>query len=73
MGQSPNDHIGRTNITSSEANIAFSFFTVTPQNGQAILRWAAPPVKAEDFFIVEKSTDAIHFEMFSAMDASSLE
>ena len=68
MGQSPNDH---TRIASNpEANPAFSFFTVTPQNGQAILRWAAPPVKSEDFFIVEKSSDALHFELLSAMDAS---
>jgi len=68
MGQSPNDH---TNYASDpEASSAFTFFTVTPQNGQAILRWAAPPVKSEDFFIVEKSSDALHFELLSAMDAS---
>jgi hypothetical protein len=34
------------------------------------LRWSAPPVKSEDYFIVEKSTDAVHFEMLSAMGAS---
>ena len=66
MGQSPGDH----SISSLDANAAFSFFTVTPQDGHAILRWAAPPVKSEDYFIVEKSSDAIHFEMLSAMDAS---
>jgi Secretion system C-terminal sorting domain len=68
MGQSPGDHSIST--SSSEVNSAFSFFTVTPQDGHAILRWAAPPVKSEDFFIIEKSSDAIHFEMLSAMDAS---
>jgi hypothetical protein len=68
MGQVPGDPSSPVNL--SENGSAFSFFTVTPQNGQAILRWAAPPVKSEDFFIVEKSTDAQHFEMLSAMDAS---
>ena len=68
MGQSPGDPF--QHAIPSEDNPAFSFFTVTPQNGQAILRWAAPPVKSEDFFIVEKSSDALHFEMLSAMDAS---
>jgi Secretion system C-terminal sorting domain len=68
MGQAPGNPISTAN--SLENGSAFSFFTVTPQNGQAILRWAAPPVKSEDFFIVEKSTDAQHFEMLSAMDAS---
>jgi Secretion system C-terminal sorting domain len=66
MAQSPGDH---TN-SSSDANSVFGFFTVTPQDGHAILRWSAPPVKSEDYFIVEKSSDAIHFEMLSAMDAS---
>jgi hypothetical protein len=68
MGQSPGDR--PTNSVSAELNPAFSFFTVTPQNGKAVLRWAAPPVKSEDFFIVEKSSDALHFELLSAMDAS---
>ena len=68
MAQSPGDH---TNSSStSDANSVFGFFTVTPQDGHAILRWSAPPVKSEDYFIVEKSSDAIHFEMLSAMDAS---
>ena len=53
-----------------EVNSAFNYFTVTPQNGHAVLRWSVPPVKAEDFFIVEKSSDALHFEMLSTMDAS---
>src|SRR5450631_2882876 len=69
MGQAPGDPISTTN--SSENGNAFSFFTVTPLNGQAVLRWAAPPVKSEDFFIVEKSSDALHFEVLSAMDASA--
>ena len=68
MGQSANDHI---NITlPGESSSAFSFFTVTPQNGHAVLRWATPSVKSKDFFIVEKSSDALHFELLSAMDAS---
>jgi hypothetical protein len=71
FSQSANDHLARINITSPESDIAFSFFTVTTLNGQAILRWAAPSVKADDFFIVEKSSDAIHFEVLSAMDASA--
>lgn len=71
LGQSANDHIGHINITSPESNIAFSLFTVTAVNGQAVLRWTVPSVKAEDFFIVEKSVDAIHFEVISAMDASN--
>jgi len=68
MGQAPGDP--STTAISSETGSAFSFFTVTPQNGQAILRWSAPPLKSEDFFIVERSTDAQHFEILSAMDAS---
>jgi Secretion system C-terminal sorting domain len=68
MGQSPGDH--SISAPSTDGNSVFSFFTVTPQDGHAILRWAAPPVKSEDFFIIEKSSDAIHFEMLSAMDAS---
>jgi hypothetical protein len=68
MGQSP---IDQTNTNSSgESNPTISFFTVTPQNGYAVLRWTAPLVKSEDFFIVEKSSDALHFEMLSAMNAS---
>ena len=35
------------------------------------MRWSAPQFNSEDFFIVEKSSDAIHFEVLSAMDASS--
>jgi hypothetical protein len=69
MGQSPADHIN--NSLPVESNSAFSFFTVTPQNGHAVLRWAAPPAKSDDFFIVEKSSDALHFELLSAMDASA--
>jgi hypothetical protein len=68
MGQSP-DQINTASVV--EVNSAFSFFTVTPQNGHAILRWSAPPAKSEDFFIIEKSSDALHFEMLSAMDASA--
>ena len=68
MGQAPSDP--STMVTSAEASSLFSFFTVTPQNGQALLRWSAPPVKTEDFFIIEKSMDAMHFETLSAMDAS---
>jgi Secretion system C-terminal sorting domain len=68
MGQAPNEPT--TLVSSAEAGSLFSFFTVTPQNGQALLRWAAPPVKSEDFFIIEKSMDALHFETLSAMDAS---
>jgi hypothetical protein len=68
MGQAPNDPL--TMVTSAEAGSLFSFFTVTPQNGQALLRWSAPPVKSEDFFIIEKSMDALHFEILSARDAS---
>jgi hypothetical protein len=68
MGQSPGDH--SISASSTEGNSVFSFFTVTQQDGHAILRWAAPQVKSEDFFIVEKSSDAMHFEMLSAMDAS---
>jgi Secretion system C-terminal sorting domain len=71
FSQSANDHLGHINIISPESNIAFSFFTATAVNGQAVLRWATPSVKAEDFFIVEKSTDAIHFEVLSALDASA--
>ena len=66
MGQSPGDH----STSALDANASFSFFTVTPQDGHAILRWAASPVRPEDYFIVEKSIDAVHFEMLSAMGAS---
>lgn len=51
--------------------MAFSLFTVNALNGQAVLRWAAPTVKAEDFFVIEKSVDAIHFDVISAMEASA--
>jgi len=68
MAQSP-EKLSTASVV--EVNSAFNFFTVTPQNGQAILRWSVPPVKSEDFFIVEKSSDALHFEMLSALDASS--
>lgn len=71
FSQSANDHIGRINITSPESNITFSHFTVNALNGQAVLRWAAPTVKAEDFFVIEKSVDAIHFDIISAMEAST--
>lgn len=71
FGQSTNDHIGRINIISPESRITFSIFTVTALNGQAVLRWAVSSVKPEDFFIVEKSIDAIHFEVITAIDASS--
>jgi hypothetical protein len=71
FSQSANDHIGRINITSPESNIAFSLFTVNALNGQAVLRWAAPSVKTEDFFVIEKSVDAIHFDVISAMEASA--
>ncbi len=40
---------------SSIGNSSFSFFTVTAHDGHAVLRWAASTVKAEDYFIVEKS------------------
>jgi Secretion system C-terminal sorting domain len=71
FGQSANDHIRRINITSPESNSTFNFFTVTPLNGQAVIRWSASPVDSEDFFIVEKSSDGLHFEVLSAMDASA--
>jgi hypothetical protein len=67
MGQSANDHLSSSSI---DGNAVISFFTVTPQDGHAILRWAASPVKPEDYFIVEKSSDAVHFEMLSAIGAS---
>lgn len=69
MGQSTNDHTNA--VVSAGTNIPFSFFTVTLQNGHAVLRWGAAPAKSEDFFIVEKSADAIHFEMLTAIDASA--
>ena len=68
MAQGPSESF--STASAYEAAPIFSFFTVTPQNGQALLRWAAPPVRSEDFFIVEKSSDALHFEVLSAMDAS---
>jgi hypothetical protein len=66
FGQAPIEH----SASASEVNPVFNFFTVTPQDGNALLRWAVPPLKSEDFFIVEKSSDAMHFEMLSAIDAS---
>jgi hypothetical protein len=67
MGQAP-----RENSAASYAEVLpyFSFFTVSMQNGNALLRWAAPPIHTEDFFIVEKSYDGENFETISAMDAS---
>jgi hypothetical protein len=69
MAQSPEER--PLTASSAETNPAFSFFTVTASNGHAVLRWAAPPAKSEDFFIVEKSSDGLHFEMLSAIDAST--
>lgn len=69
MAQSPDDRT--VSNSPQEPNSAFSFFTVTAQNGHATLKWAAPPARSEDFFIVEKSLDAVHFEMLSAIDAST--
>jgi hypothetical protein len=68
MGQSPGDY--SNSGPAPEPTPVFRFFTVTPQDGQALLRWMASPVQPEDFFIVEKSTDARHFEMLSAIDAT---
>jgi hypothetical protein len=68
MGQSSIDHT--LSASSSEVNSTFSFFTVTLQEGRTILHWSASQVKQEDFFIVEKSTDAVHFEMLSALGAA---
>jgi Secretion system C-terminal sorting domain len=69
MAQSPDERPAST--AQAEINPTFSFFTVTAQNGHAVLRWSVPSVKAEDFFILEKSSDAVHFNMLSAMDANS--
>jgi hypothetical protein len=68
MGQSPNER--PISNSGTESGSSFSFFTVTPLDGHAVLRWSTPPVKPDDFFIVEKSADALHFEVLSAMDAS---
>lgn len=68
MGQSTNDN--SIAASGTEAISSFSFFAVTPQNGRVLLRWSAPQIRSEDFFIVEKSLDAFHFEMLGAMDAS---
>jgi Secretion system C-terminal sorting domain len=68
MGQAPADQAN--SASANESNPAFSFFTVTLQNGHAVLRWAAAPIQSEDFFIIEKSPDGQHFEVLSAMDAS---
>jgi hypothetical protein len=69
MGQSIQEH--STNNSGTENSIPFSSFTVTPIDGHAVLKWSTQPVKPEDFFIVEKSSDALHFEVLSAMDASA--
>ena len=67
MGQAPREN---SPASLSEVLPFFSFFTVAIQNGNALLRWSAPPVRSEDFFIVEKSYDGENFETISAMDAS---
>jgi hypothetical protein len=69
MAQSPDERL--VSAVQAETNPVFSFFTVTAQNGHAVLRWSVSSVKPEDFFIVEKSSDALHFNMLSAIDASS--
>jgi hypothetical protein len=68
MAQSPDESL--VSAVQAESNPVFSFFTVMAQNGHAVLRWSVSSVKPEDFFIVEKSSDALHFNMLSAMDAS---
>jgi hypothetical protein len=69
MAQSPGER--PVSAVQAETNPIFSFFTVTALNGHAVLRWSVSSVKPEDFFIVEKSSDALHFNMLSAIDASS--
>jgi hypothetical protein len=69
FGQSANDHFSQINITSPESNITFSLFKVTPLNGKAVLKWTVSSIKTGDFFIVEKSVDAIHFDVITAMEA----
>ncbi len=68
MSQPISDHL--LSAPSSEASSAFNYFTLTSQDGHAILHWSATQVRQEDFFIVEKSTDAVHFDMLSAIGAS---
>jgi hypothetical protein len=63
------DHL--LTASSSEVNSSINFFTVEFQNGHAILHWSATQVRQEDFFIVEKSVDAVHFDMLSAIGASA--
>lgn len=67
MGQAPREN---SPASLSEVLPFFGFFTVAIQNGNALLRWSAPSVRSEDFFIVEKSYDGESFETISAMDAS---
>ncbi len=67
LGQSPLD---RQTLNTADSSAAFSFFNVTLQNGHALLKWAAPFVRPDDFFRIEKSVDGQHFEMLSAIDAT---
>ena len=49
----------------------FLRFTVSDHNGTAVLHWGTSTVDADDYFIVEKSTDGSHFETLSAIGSNS--
>jgi hypothetical protein len=57
-------------ISGPDTTTAFNHFTVSERNGSAILKWASSSVHPDDYFIVEKSTDGIHFETMSAIGST---
>jgi hypothetical protein len=49
----------------------FLRFKVNDHNGVAVLTWRSSLLRSDDYFIVEKSRDGVHFETLSAIGGSS--
>ena len=74
MSQTLNSQITASglSVTSAGNNTPlFTSFTVNTGNSSAVLKWGAGNVHADDYFIVEKSADGIHFETLSAIGSNT--
>ena len=49
----------------------FLRFKVNDHNGVEVLTWRSSLLRSDDYFIVEKSRDGVHFETLSAIGSSS--
>jgi hypothetical protein len=50
--------------------ISLLYFTATLENDQVLLQWASASEKNNDYFLVEKSADALNWEAFSRIQGS---